>query len=305
MLKISCTLVRNNLMCCRRPGITFANVSWSGRRSVVRIMHRVEARPAELWIMYQPGAVHLRVRFQPISCTRTSVYGWEEHHDSHSSSCRLWDAFQLKICKAAGVECMEDPTEGLTVGRSRSAGMICCFSRKGTIEGQSSLPLYWAHPWSSDLLQALRKLLLRSLHLDGSAIWPEPTYAHASLSFVPTGFCIEVAALAFWSQDEEPVTTLTPDMHGAGVGRRFCQCMSSGLGTGLANSTSCVGGAAWDIQKNRKVLIVKIIHISHRPRFRFVMFEEPRRNGCTSLSWQWRLFILYIFKYKLNLYYYY
>ena len=89
-------------MCCRRPGIASANVNWSGRRSVVRTMYRVEARPTELWIMYQPGAIHLRFRFQPVSCTRTSVYGWEEYHESHSSSCRLWDAFQLKIWKTSG-----------------------------------------------------------------------------------------------------------------------------------------------------------------------------------------------------------
>ena len=77
--------------------------------------------------------------------------------------------------------------------------------RKKTIEGQSSLPLYYMQPWNNNRLQTLRKLLLMRLQLNGSTKWPEPLYAHTSLNFVPIYFCLEIITLV--QQNEKIIIT--------------------------------------------------------------------------------------------------
>ena len=63
----------------------------------------------------------------------------------------------------------------------------------------------------------------------------QPISAHTSLIFVPVLGVVEMA-LALWSQDEVPITTLTPDIRVAGVNGSASKFMSFGLGTGIAKN---------------------------------------------------------------------
>ena len=115
--------------------------------------------------MYQPGALKSKPACMAGWSTKRAIHpvaGSEMHSSKRSVRPRMSIAWKAHVGAWLQVD------HGVQAGRSRSSGMINCFNLKGTIEDQSSIPLYWAQPWSSDFLHALRKLLLMRLHLDGS-----------------------------------------------------------------------------------------------------------------------------------------
>ena len=82
------------------------------------------------------------------------------------------------------------------------------------------------------------------------------TNAHAS---VPSLVFHDVA-LALWSQDEVPITTLTPNIRVAGVNGSASRFMSFGLGTGIAKN-------CWINRSATKIFKSKIIFSRSRLRF--------------------------------------
>ena len=157
--------------CMSRPGHTSLQASWLGRSKRRRTMQRTVARwPCEC-SMYQSPDTHWLLKRHPVSCRIAISYDVWESQVTHSSSRSPLEAFQQNTFKESVV--FVGGIEDLTFTSGVLASWVSCWRiLKGMLEYQKSFPRYYVQPYLKARLQALWRLLLILLHLDGSTIRP-------------------------------------------------------------------------------------------------------------------------------------